>query len=176
MNYAKIKHWDIANGEGVRVSLFVSGCRFCCKDCFNSEAQDFNYGYVYTQKTEGEILQLISDPNIDGLSILGGDPLWQNVSGLHDLCMLAYKTKQMGKNIWLWSGFTWEEIMLPLRQPDDIKLGRQTLAVLCDVFIDGQFDAERKDLRLRWKGSKNQRVIDVQKTLQQGEVVLYGAK
>ena len=173
MNYAKIKHWDIANGEGIRVSLFVSGCKFHCKDCFNEEAQDFNYGKLYTQDTEDELIKLVSDPHIDGLSILGGDPLWQDVSGLHDLCVLVYKIKQLGKNVWLWSGFKWENIMHPLKQPDAIKLGQQTLISLCDVFIDGKFEINNKDLRLQWRGSKNQRVIDIRKSLSQGTVILY---
>lgn len=176
MNYAKIKHWDIANGEGVRISLFVSGCQFGCKDCFNPDAQDYNYGSTYTQETEDEILELVSNPNIDGLSILGGDPLWQDIHGLRDLCMLVYKTRQIGKTVWIWSGFTWENIMAPLRTPNDVQLGRQTLVSLCDVFIDGTFVAEQKDLTLCWKGSKNQRVIDVREALQRGEVVLYDAK
>lgn len=171
MNYAKIKHWDIANGEGVRVSLFVSGCNFHCKDCFNAEAQDFNYGKLYTQETEDEIISLVSDSNIDGLSILGGDPLWQDVSGLHDLCMLVYKIKQLGKTVWVWSGFVWEDIMHDLKEPNDIILGRQALISLCDVFIDGKFEIDKKDIRLHWRGSKNQRIINVKETLKQNKII-----
>lgn len=174
MNYAKIKHWDIANGEGVRVSLFVSGCKFNCKDCFNKEAQNFDYGLPYTQETENELLKLLSDSHIDGLSILGGDPLWQDIDGLYDLCMLVYKTKQLGKNIWLWSGFQWENIMHPLNKPNDIQLGQQTLISLCDIFIDGQFEADKKDLRLQWRGSSNQRIIDVKASISKGCVIRYG--
>lgn len=101
MNYAKIKHFDIANGDGVRVSIFVSGCKFHCKDCFNSETWDYNYGNQYTQETEDELINLISNPNIDGLSILGGDPLWQDESGLQTLINLVNKVHSMNKTVWI---------------------------------------------------------------------------
>lgn len=175
MNYAKIKHFDIANGEGVRISLFVSGCQFHCEDCFNSETWNYDYGKLYTQETENELVRLISNPNIDGLSILGGDPLWQNENGLQMLISLVNKIHSMNKTIWIWSGFTWEQIFSQTitDDPGHIKFFRQVLIKNCDVFIDGQFETDKRDLKLKWRGSYNQRVIDVKKTLEQKEIVLW---
>lgn len=167
MHYAKIKHFDIANGEGVRMSLFVSGCKFYCKDCFNSEAWDYNYGELYTQETEDTLFNLINNPNIDGLSILGGDPLWQDDNGLKQLIHLVSRITFINKTVWIWSGFTWEYIMnkgTPLQK---------ALIKSCDVWVDGQFEADKKDLRLKWCGSSNQRVIDIKKTIAQNEIILY---
>lgn len=175
MRYSSIKQFDMANGEGIRTSLFVSGCNFHCKDCFNSEAWDFKYGQPYTAETEAQILEMVSNPHIKGLSILGGDPLWQDNDGLWDLAILAHKVKQMDKTVWIWSGFKWENIF-PKVVPDwinDLQWYRQNLIEECDVFVDGQFEADKKDLSLKWCGSSNQRVIDVQKSLKANEVVLY---
>lgn len=166
MNYAKIKHFDIANGEGVRTSLFISGCQFHCPGCFNSEAQDYNYGNLYTQETEQHILQTLQHDYVKGLSILGGDPLWQDEDGIAQLIHLVEQVKLIGKDVWIWSGFTWEQ--LPLLNDSQRKL-----IEICNVFIDGQYQEELRDLRLKWRGSSNQRVIDVQQSLKKGEVVLY---
>lgn len=171
MRYAKIKHYDIANGDGIRISLFVSGCRFHCKDCFNEEVQDFNYGEEYTKETEEQILELLESPRFDGLSLLGGDPLWQDEKGLKELISLAQKTHILKKDIWIWSGFTWEEIM-ETEDDEEIDLLRKKLISSCDVFVDGRFEIEKKDLRLKWRGSSNQRVINVQETLRSGKMVL----
>lgn len=173
MNYAKIKHFDIANGEGVRVSLFVSGCSFHCKDCFNQDAWDFNYGKEYTSETENEILELVSNPQIKGLSILGGDPLWQDKEGLIILQDLVDKVHALNKTVWLWSGFTWESIHRDDAFVDAVDWNRECLINRCDIFVDGQFEADKKDLSLKWRGSSNQRVIDVQNSLRANEVVLY---
>lgn len=110
MNYAAIHNHDIANGEGVRTSLFVSGCTNHCPGCFNPEEQDFSFGKPYTDQTEQKILSLITDPIISGLSILGGDPLCQDIYGLGQLIALCRKTHMIGKNVWLWTGFEWEHI------------------------------------------------------------------
>lgn len=166
MNYAKIKHFDIANGEGVRISLFVSGCQFYCKNCFNREAWDYTYGTPYTQDTEKEIMEYMSSDNIDGLSILGGDPLWQNDDGLNDLISLVMAVKSAGKNVWIWSGFTWEEIKGACDK-------RYELIKLCDVFVDGVYQEDKKNLLLHWRGSSNQRVIDVQASIKENNVVIY---
>lgn len=166
MNYAKIKHFDIANGEGVRMSLFVSGCNIHCNGCFNEEAWDFKYGQPYTQETQQEIIALISNPNIDGLSLLGGDPLSQDENGLSDLIALIKEVKALGKTVWLWSGFTWEYIMSK-GSPK-----QQELVKLCDVWVDSPFVLELRDLRLKWRGSSNQRVIDVQKSLESNELII----
>lgn len=166
MNYASIRRMDISNGEGIRVSLFVSGCCSNCPGCFNKEAQAFDYGKLYTDETEREILNLVSGEHVDGLSILGGDPLWQNDSGIEKLIRLVNKTHELGKSVWLWSGFTWESVM-------SIDRSSKELVSLCDVFIDGPFIESKKDLSLHWRGSSNQRVIDVKESLKQNKVILY---
>lgn len=173
MNYASIRKMDIANGEGVRVSLFVSGCNFHCKNCFNTEAQSFEYGHEYTQDTEERILSLVSKPYVAGLSILGGDPLWQSEEDIKlYLIPLVEKTKSLNKTVWLWSGFTWEEVN---HNPISSSLitRRKHLVKKCDVFVDGRYKDDLRDLNLKWRGSSNQRVIDVQETLKSNEVVLY---
>ena len=172
MNYAKIKHWDIANGEGIRISLFVSGCNLHCKDCFNQEAWDFKYGKTFTQETFNEIIKLISDKNIDGLSLLGGDPLCQDDEGLLTLINLCKEVHRLGKNVWLWSGYTWEEIFSNTDMTQNARL-RQALVQECDMLIDGRFKIEQKNLNLVWRGSENQRVIDVKRSLDENKVVEY---
>lgn len=171
MNYAKIRNYDIANGEGIRTSLFVSGCTNHCQGCFNEEAQDFNYGLPYIPETEQTILKQISKPYVAGLSILGGDPLCQNNSGLTLLIELTNAVHDLGKTVWLWTGFVWEDL-------DHIKMNLnkaliKTLLYNCDVVVDGPFKMELSDRMLKWCGSANQRVIDVQKTLRQKKIVLY---
>lgn len=166
MNYAKIKHFDIANGEGVRTSLFVSGCQFQCPDCFNQEAWDYNYGTPYTQETTDHILSTLQAPYVDGLSILGGDPLWQDEDDITQLIDLVKQVKTIEKSVWIWSGFTWEQ--LPTLSPS-----KRNLVQLCDVMIDGLYNNVLRDLRLKWRGSSNQRVIDIQNSLIQQKVVLY---
>ena len=171
MNYGNIKFYDIANGEGIRTSLFVSGCTNHCQGCFNKEAQDFNYGQPYTHETERVILEQISKPYIAGLSILGGDPLCQDNAGLTYLIDLVDAVHDWDKTVWLWTGFVWEDF-------NQIKLSRgksltKTLLYNCDVVVDGPFIEAQKDLTLPFRGSANQRLIDVQKTLIEGHVVLY---
>lgn len=165
MNYGNIKFYDIANGEGIRTSLFVSGCTNHCQGCFNEEAQDFNYGQLYTSETEQTILEQISKPYIAGLSILGGDPLCQTVEDKLDLLSLITKTRSLHKTTWLWTGFTWEEAITNVMN--------RGIFTLCDVVVDGPFIEAQKDLTLAFRGSSNQRVIDVQKTLAQDKIILY---
>lgn len=174
LNYAKIKHYDIANGEGVRISLFVSGCRFFCPNCFNSEAQDYSYGSLLTNDVTSDILTYIKQDTVSGLSLLGGDPLWQNIDGLVQLTTLCKSVHSLDKNVWLWTGFKWEDIF-PKKQNEHnaTLLAKQELVKNVDILIDGQFEVDKKDLRLKWRGSSNQRVIDVQKSLSEGKVVLY---
>lgn len=172
MNYTKILPFDLANGTGIRVSLFVSGCRFHCPDCFNQESQDFDYGKPFTNDTVKTILDLVSNPYVSGLSILGGDPIWQDAQGLRMLISLAQEVRQLNKTIWLWSGFTWEEIM-DVNKDDYISTLRKDVITLSDVFVDGRFEKDLKDLTLKWRGSSNQRVIDVKKSLEADGAVLY---
>lgn len=189
MRYCNIIEEDIANGQGVRTTLFVSGCKFHCKECFNSEAWDFNYGKEYTEETESYILEQVSKPYIKGLSLLGGDPLWQDMDGLKQLRQLVQKVHDLDKTVWIWSGFTWEELLRKSRLTDhmvdkeweivSIDIQKLCLVCDCDVFVDGLFEYDKKDLSLAWRGSQNQRVIDVNKTLDyfakthEDKVVLY---
>lgn len=155
MNYATIKNLDIANGPGIRVSLFVSGCRRRCKGCFNSEAWDFNYGQEFTGETLQELVRLLKNEHISGLSILGGDPFEpENQEGVYEICKLI-KYLYPQKDIWVWTGY------------DFLSDGLINLPVMkfIDVLIDGRFEIDKKDLSLYYRGSLNQRVIDVQKSL-----------
>ena len=176
MNYAKIRNYDIANGEGVRTSLFVSGCTNHCPGCFNPEEQDFNRGRPFTKETIAEIHKMLANPVISGLSLLGGDPLCQDYCGIHDLIDLCFYTHSIGKTGWLWTGFIWENCYNPLfpdKDEDDHQFAQMALLTSCDVVIDGPFKMELSDRMLKWCGSANQRVIDVQKTLRQKKIVLY---
>lgn len=173
MNYVKILPFDLANGTGIRISLFISGCRFHCLGCFNQEFQDFDFGKPFTQNTVKTILNLVSNPYVSGLSILGGDPLWQNEQGLNELNDLVLQVRKLGKTIWLWSGLTWEAVMKASGESSMESRLRLQLVESCDIFVDGQFIESLKDLRLKWRGSSNQRVIDVQKSLSTNKIVLY---
>ena len=168
MNYSQLITCDTANGEGVRTSLFVSGCTNHCPGCFNQEAQDFNYGKLYTQDTENILLDCINQPYISGLSILGGDPLCQDDMGLITLNFLAHKVHSLGKTVWLWTGFKWENFNFT----NNFSL-QSLLLSACDVVVDGPFIEAEKDLSLAFRGSRNQRIIDVRKTLGKGEIILY---
>lgn len=160
MNYSLIKNHDVANGPGFRVSLFVSGCRRRCKGCFNKEAWDFNYGQEFTSETVLELLRLLDDPNIDGLSILGGDPFEpENRQAVEDICFMV-KLLKPDKSIWVWTGFLFED------------LKDSPVMKNIDVLVDGRFEEDKKDLRLKWRGSSNQRVISVADSLKVGEVIL----
>ena len=172
MNYATIRNYDIANGEGVRTSLFVSGCTNHCPGCFNPEEQDFNYGIPYTTGTFLELCKMLKDPIITGLSILGGDPLCQQSHGIVKLIELCQFVHQNGKNIWLWTGFEWDDVFFN-RHYNNHGLMKQELLMSCDVVVDGPFKQELADRKLVWKGSSNQRVIDVQTSLRAGHVVTY---
>ena len=168
MNYSQLITCDTANGEGIRTSLFVSGCTNHCPGCFNQEAQDFNYGKLYTQDTENILLDCIKQPYISGLSILGGDPLCQDDMGLITLNFLTHKVHSLGKTVWLWTGFKWEDFNFT----NNFSL-QSLLLSACDVVVDGPFVEAEKDLSLAFRGSRNQRIIDVRETLGKGEIILY---
>ena len=168
MNYSQLIACDTANGEGVRTSLFISGCTNHCPGCFNQEAQDFNYGKLYTQDTENILLDCIKQPYNSGLSILGGDPLCQDDMGLITLNFLTHKVHSLGKTVWLWTGFKWEDFNFT----NNFSL-QSLLLSACDVVVDGPFIEAEKDLSLAFRGSRNQRIIDVRKTLGKGEIILY---
>lgn len=163
MNYADIKFIDTINGKGLRVSLFVSGCTLNCQDCFNKEAQNFNYGKKFTIEEHNKILETLSNPNIrySGLSILGGEP-FDNVK-IDDTILNLIKDIKLqlpNKDIWIWSGYTFEKLY------QDEKC-REVLSYT-DILIDGRFIVSMKDLKLKYRGSFNQRVIDVNKTIKSG--------
>lgn len=162
MNYAKIRKLDVTNGPGIRTTLFVSGCTHNCEGCFNKEQQDFNYGNKFTKETEDEFIQLTKNKQIKGVNILGGEPMQQIMDDT--LLNLLKRIKlETDKPIWLWSGYTFEEIV---NNPKRLEILREV-----DVLIDGKFQADKRDIMLKYRGSANQRVIDVQKTLEQGNIV-----
>ena len=161
MRYNKIRKMDIANGPGVRVSVFLQGCEFHCPECFNKETWDFNGGEEFTDETIDNILNLCSKSHIQGLSILGGEPMHpKNIEGTEKLAK-AFKEKFPEKDIWIWSGFKYEDY-----------LSKQDALKYIDVIVDGQFVNELHNPKLSFKGSSNQRTIDVQKSLEKGKVVL----
>lgn len=161
MRYNKIRKMDIADGPGVRVSIFLQGCTFNCKNCFNPETHDFNGGEEFTDETIQEVLDLCDKEFITGLSILGGEPMHsKNIKGTIKLAK-AFKERYPDKTIWSWSGFLIDNIV-----------DKEILNYL-DVLVDGQYVDELHNPTLKWCGSENQRVIDVKKTLKKGEVVLY---
>lgn len=160
---------DIANGEGIRVSLFVSGCDFHCYNCFNKEAQDYNNGKQFTEAEFNTICELLHQPYIAGLSLLGGDPLCQDSTGFHIMNQLALTARSLGKTVWLWTGFKWEDIW---NDESDMRIYRQSLISLCDVVVDGQYIDSLRDLTLKWRGSSNQRVILSRMSINQKEPIL----
>lgn len=166
MNYATIKSHDIANGPGVRVSLFVSGCTHHCKDCFNEEAWDFDYGQTFDEAVMDHILELLSPDYIRGITYLGGEPLDpRNQPGLLALTR-RIRAAYPQKSIWCFTGYVWER----LPQVPDVT---GPLLSQLDVLVDGPFIAEQKNLRLRFRGSENQRLIDVPKSLAAHRVILW---
>lgn len=157
MRYSAIYDCDLANGEGWRISLFVSGCSLHCKGCFNSEAWNFNYGKEFTRKTEDLILNLLARPYIQGLSLLGGNPTEPENEKVLVPFVRTVREIHPNKDIWMWTGHTL----------DDLVAKGDPLVPLCDVIIDGPFIEEKKDLILPWRGSSNQRVINVREFLEE---------
>ena len=171
MNYAIIKPRDIANGPGVRVSLFVSGCTHRCPGCFNSEAWDFDYGLPFDQAVIDQILEDLSPSFVKGLTLLGGEPFEpRNQGPIVDL-LRQIKAKYPEKSIWAFSGYLFDRDILPGRLGDP-EITREYLSYL-DVLVDGPFIEAQKNLSLRFRGSANQRLIDVPKSLASGTVVLW---
>ena len=166
MYYADIKYPDVANGLGVRVSLFVSGCRRHCPECFNVEAQDFKYGKPFTNKEVKLIGSKLELPQVRGLTLLGGEPMeLENVAELLSLCKY-FKEQYPNKDIWCYTGYTFEELV----ERKDVT----TTEILkyIDILVDGDFQIDKKSLSLKFRGSSNQRIIDVQKTLKTKNIVL----
>ncbi len=168
MNYADIKRIDVANGPGVRVSLFVSGCTHHCKECFNPETWDFHYGAPFGEEQVREILSYLSKPYIKGLSLLGGEPFEPENQEAVLALVDRVRSELPGKDIWCYTGYLFEELL-------EGRVGahsRELLAKL-DVLVDGPFVIEKKDLGLRFRGSSNQRIVDVPDTLAAGAVQIW---
>ncbi|MDO5713884.1 MAG: anaerobic ribonucleoside-triphosphate reductase activating protein [Tissierellia bacterium] len=162
MRYGQIRKFDIANGEGIRTSLFVTGCTHHCPHCFNVEYQDFTSGNLWTKETEEELFSYLKNPNSVGLTVLGGEPM----DNARDLLPIVKRfKKEIQKSLWIYSGYTWEEI---IKDKDMSSLLKYT-----DVLVDGPFVHTLKDLTLRFRGSSNQRIIHVPKSLEQGKIELY---
>lgn len=181
MRYAQIRSMDISNGEGVGVSLFVQGCPFHCFNCFNSETWDFNGGKEWTEEIKDKFMKIIDRPYIKRVSFLGGECLAeQNLDGILDL-IKETRISFPEKTIWLYTGFTWEDIMyrrMPhppkYTQADFLQWNkRKEIISLCNVVVDGEYIDEQRNLSKKWAGSDNQRVISVQESLAQNKVVLY---
>lgn len=169
MNYADIKQYDVANGVGVRVSLFVSGCTHHCKDCFNKEAWDFNYGKPFTDKEIDQIINYLQPSYVAGLSLLGGEPM--EPSNQEALLPLLRKVHQLypEKNVWCYSGYLFDkDIVDDMCQKSEIT--RELLSYI-DILVDGEFVQERKNLKVNFRGSDNQRIIDVKKSLATGKII-----
>lgn len=168
MNYAEIKPNSIENGTGVRVSLFVSGCRHHCRECFNQETWDFKYGTPYNTETEQHIMELLAPPYIAGLTLLGGDPLEpENQKALLPL-LLRMKRELPDKNLWAYTGYLYEDLL-----PGGRACCEVTGAFLActDILVDGPFVPAKKSASLKFRGSANQRIIDVQQSLKHGTAV-----
>ena len=164
MKYAKIRKYDISNAPGICTTLFVSGCTHNCDECFNKEQQDFNYGNEFTKEIEDEFIEYSKSKQVKAVNILGGEPMQQLMDDT--LLKLLKRIKlEVNKPIWLWSGYTFEEIV---NNPKRAEILREV-----DVLIDGKFEADKRDLMLKYRGSSNQRVIDVKKSIEAKEVRLY---
>lgn len=162
MNYAQIRKFDVTNGPGVRTTLFVSGCTHKCDGCFNDEQQNFNYGNEFNKETEDKFIKYTLNPQIKGVNILGGEPMQQTKDNTL-LNLLQRIKKETAKPIWLWSGYTYEQI---ISDPKKLELLNQV-----DVLIDGKFQIANRNISLKYRGSSNQRVIDVKKSLKENKVI-----
>ncbi len=161
MNYAQIRKYDIANGPGVRTTIFLTGCTLNCKNCFNKEYQNFHFGKVFDEKAFEEVMDCLSDANISGLSVLGGEP-FDNLAGLKEFITKVRAKSE--KDIWIYSGYTFEELLE--------KDGAMDVLKNIDVLVDGRFVEDLKDLKLKFRGSSNQRIIDMKRTLEEDEILL----
>ena len=181
MRYAQVRSMDISNGEGIGVSLFVQGCPFNphCKNCFNPDTWDFNGGKEWTQDTEDKLIELANKPYIKRLSILGGEPLAdENLDGVLHL-VNRFRLSFPNKTIWLYSGYTWNQVINPVitddfnPSRDELLDKRKEIVKQCTVMVDGRYIDSQRDVNLKWRGSKNQRVIDIKQSLQKGKVTLW---
>lgn len=170
MYYADIKKYDVANGPGVRISLFVSGCTHKCKGCFNEAAWDFKYGNEFTNKEEEEIIEYLKNDFISGITILGGEPFeYVNQKGILPL-LKRVREEFPNKNIWVFSGYLFDKDIVG-KMLNEFDVTEELLSYI-DVIVDGKFELENKNLRLKFRGSSNQRIIDVKESLKQNKTIL----
>lgn len=175
MRYASMRSLDISNGENIGVSLFVQGCHFHCYNCFNSNTWDFDSGKEWTEETENKFMELINRPYIKRISILGGEPLAdENVVTINTL-LTQIKKDFSNKIIWIYSGYTWEQIFDNHQHVEvsSINKNRQDVIFNSDILVDGRFINSKKDITLKWRGSSNQRVIDIKKSIKENKIILY---
>lgn len=177
MNYHNITYPDMNNGNGLRVVLWLSGCNHYCKNCQNPQTWDENGGVEFDDNAKKEIFDELKNDYISGITLSGGDPLYhKNVEEVFQL-LIEIKKEFPSKNIWLYTGYTWEQILYPIvtddldSARDNILFIRKGILGMCDVLVDGEYKEELRDVTLPWRGSSNQRVIDVQKSLREGVVV-----
>ena len=172
MNYANIKYYDIANGPGIRTSLFVSGCNHRCEGCFNSEAWDFNYGNLFDDNIENRIIEHCRSSYISGLSILGGEPMEPN-NQITLVSLLKHFRKELPhKSIWCYTGCTYEELIGKNKSNYHCEQTIELLSYI-DILVDGLFIMNLKDISLKFRGSSNQRIIDIKKTLSSDKIILW---
>lgn len=184
IRYAQIRNLDLSNGEGVGVALFVQGCHFHCKNCFNPGTWDFNNGKEWTEEVKNKFLELAKRPYIKRNSILGGEPLAEeNLDDVLDL-VNEIRLSSPQKSIWFYTGYTWESIWncgihgtdlhgKPWNSYSILQIRWQEIVKQCDVLVDGQYIDSQRDISLAYRGSSNQRLIDVQQSLQKGAIVLW---
>lgn len=174
INYHNITHDDMNNGDGLRVVLWLSGCSHHCFNCQNPQTWNPNSGILFDVLAKQEILEELSKDYISGLTLSGGDPLHEN--NLSEVLSLVEEIRNLftNKTIWLYTGYTWEDLInFSLNKEWEDKILRKSIVELCDVLVDGEYIDDQRDITLKWRGSKNQRVIDVQKSLEQRKVVHY---
>lgn len=171
MNYGEIKNCDIANGEGVRISLFVSGCTHHCKNCFNSETWDFNYGQPFTKEVEDKIIAMLSPDYIDGFSLLGGEPFEPNNQRALLSLLKRIKSQYPQKTVWCYTGYLFDDELL--KESRARCEYTDEMLSLIDVLVDGEFKQDLYDISLSFRGSSNQRIINVPKSLESGNIVYH---
>ena len=169
MNYIKIDTCNMNNGSGLRCVVWVSGCNHHCKNCFNPETWDSRNGDEFSEEQFNFVCDTLHQPWCSGITFTGGDPLCQDSTGFRIMNQLALTARSLGKTVWLWTGFKWEDIW---NDESDMRIYRQNLISLCDVVVDGQYVDSLRDLTLKWRGSSNQRVILSRMSINQKEPIL----
>lgn len=162
MNYAKIRKFDVSNGPGVRTTLFVSGCTNNCEGCFNKDLQDFDYGEIWSEEVENDFIRQVKNPNIVGVNILGGEPMDQ-IKDETLFNLLKRIKEETNKSIWIWSGYRYEDIINNRE--------RNKILSYADVLIDGRFELDKRNISLKYRGSSNQRVIDITKSKRENKII-----